>query len=440
VGELGLMAYDKNRVPSVPTHLAATPVSGSQINLSWVDNANNETGLRLERKTGTNGAYSVIATLGAGVTAYTNTGLAPETQYVYRLFATNTLGASIASPEAAALTLPVVYPPVLLPLTNQTLVAGANLSVAAQAYDTNTPPRRLLFSLYHGPAGAAINGTNGLITWRPAIAQGGTTNQFSVVVQQEQPGPVTLYPVADAHVIESFPDANYGGQSSLMVKLSNPAGLTREAFLRFDVSSLPSQITAASLRLVPTLASSPGTHALALVADNTWGEMSLTWANKPASTTVLGTWLPQEMTPVELPVTDAVQTALVGDKLLSLRVYGTTSTADGLVYYGAREGNATNAPQLVVASPSSAGLSATQTFAVTVAAPARPAMTLPALDPQGRLTWKIAGDAGPDYIVECSTNLSAWDVFWSTNQPSMPFQFVDGTTNGRRFYRVRLAP
>jgi hypothetical protein len=38
------------------------------------------------------------------------------------------------------------------------------------------------FVLPVAPSGASINSSSGVIGWRPAIAQGGTSNQFTVVV------------------------------------------------------------------------------------------------------------------------------------------------------------------------------------------------------------------------------------------------------------------
>lgn len=91
-------------IPAAPTGLTANPVSSSQINLTWVDNASNETGFKIERKTGAGGAYAQIATVGMGITAYTNTGLAAAITYFYRVRATNAVGDSAYSPEASATT------------------------------------------------------------------------------------------------------------------------------------------------------------------------------------------------------------------------------------------------------------------------------------------------------------------------------------------------
>ncbi len=96
--------------PAAPSGLAATAISSSQVNLSWADNATNETGFKIERKTGSGGTYAEIATVGAGVTTYSNTGLTGATAYFYRVRATNAIGDSAYSNEASASTLP--NPPV----------------------------------------------------------------------------------------------------------------------------------------------------------------------------------------------------------------------------------------------------------------------------------------------------------------------------------------
>jgi hypothetical protein len=91
--------------PSPPTNLTATAVSSSQINLSWTDNSNNETGFKVERSTdGT--TFTQIATVGANVTMYGNTGLSALTEYDYRVRAYNVGGNSAYSNIASAKTRP----------------------------------------------------------------------------------------------------------------------------------------------------------------------------------------------------------------------------------------------------------------------------------------------------------------------------------------------
>lgn len=84
--------------PAAPTNLAGAAASRTRINLTWTDNANNETGFKIERCTGSSCTnFTQIATVGADVTSYGNTGLKRNTAYRYRVRATNGGGDSAYS-------------------------------------------------------------------------------------------------------------------------------------------------------------------------------------------------------------------------------------------------------------------------------------------------------------------------------------------------------
>jgi predicted secreted protein len=98
--------------PAAPSNLTATAVSSSQINLAWADNATDETGFKIERCTGAGCSdFSQIATVGANVTGYSNTGLAASTSYSYRVQAYNGGGDSGYSNTASATTQASTSPP-----------------------------------------------------------------------------------------------------------------------------------------------------------------------------------------------------------------------------------------------------------------------------------------------------------------------------------------
>jgi hypothetical protein len=97
--------YSVSVAPDAPINLAATPGSTSSINLAWTDNSDNETGFKIERCQGVDcTAFVQIATVGAGVTNYSNTGLSSGTNYVYRVRAYNNAGNSSYSNTATART------------------------------------------------------------------------------------------------------------------------------------------------------------------------------------------------------------------------------------------------------------------------------------------------------------------------------------------------
>jgi Fibronectin type III domain/PQQ enzyme repeat len=90
--------------PRAPTNLTATAVSSGQINLSWTDNSNNETGFVINRTQDPSVLWNYVTTVGANVTSYSNTGLHASTTYFYRVQAINAGGGSAWSNTASART------------------------------------------------------------------------------------------------------------------------------------------------------------------------------------------------------------------------------------------------------------------------------------------------------------------------------------------------
>lgn len=84
--------------PTVATGFTATAISSSQINLAWTDNSNNEQGFKIEQRDNL-GNFFAINTVGAGVQAYSVTGLASLTSYTFRVVAYNAGG---STPSASA--------------------------------------------------------------------------------------------------------------------------------------------------------------------------------------------------------------------------------------------------------------------------------------------------------------------------------------------------
>jgi uncharacterized repeat protein (TIGR01451 family) len=70
--------------PCQPTGLAATAVSGTQIDLSWTDNSSTETGFRIERSS-SGSLWAFLADVAQDATSYSHTSLACATTYYYRV-------------------------------------------------------------------------------------------------------------------------------------------------------------------------------------------------------------------------------------------------------------------------------------------------------------------------------------------------------------------
>ncbi len=74
-------------------------------------------------------------------------------------------------------------PPVLAAISNRVVRAGTSLLITNTATDAESPPQILTYSLANTPpTGVTLNSTSGLFSWRPGIAQSGTTNLFSLRV------------------------------------------------------------------------------------------------------------------------------------------------------------------------------------------------------------------------------------------------------------------
>ena len=81
--------------PDAPTNVSGTKGTGSAT-LNWTDNSDNEDGFKIYR--GTTSLNLVhVATVGANVTTYADTGLARRTRYYFKVCAYNTNGEGCSS-------------------------------------------------------------------------------------------------------------------------------------------------------------------------------------------------------------------------------------------------------------------------------------------------------------------------------------------------------
>jgi pectate lyase len=105
------------------------------------------------------------------------------------------------------------------------------------------------------------------------------------------------------------------------------------------------------------------------------------------------------------------------------------------------QANASYPIAITVADNGNPPLSATQTFNVSVSMPAKPQVTTTTFA-NGIFQFTINGDAGPDYIVVASTNLTDWSSIFTNSSPALPLIWNDtnSTAFTQRFYRIQLGP
>ncbi|MDQ8184648.1 fibronectin type III domain-containing protein [Pelagicoccus sp. SDUM812002] len=117
-------------IPASPSDLAVNAVSATGIDLTWTDNADNETGYEIQ--VSGDGGQNFLQTIevGADVTSYSHTGLTPETIYFYRVRAVNGGFVSGYSGAAGTTTLP--------PLPELDVIAGFDFATYAGTENTAT--------------------------------------------------------------------------------------------------------------------------------------------------------------------------------------------------------------------------------------------------------------------------------------------------------------
>jgi titin len=89
---------------SPPTMLTATSGPSLNINLSWSDNSQLETGYEIWRKSAQDANFSLVTTVAANENSYTDSNLAALTTYEYKIRAVSTNSGSDFSNQASATT------------------------------------------------------------------------------------------------------------------------------------------------------------------------------------------------------------------------------------------------------------------------------------------------------------------------------------------------
>ena len=119
---------------NAPSNTNAVAVSDSRIDVYWQDNSRNETGFEVHRSAdGSDGAFTLVATTTADVTARGDTGLNPSTQYCYKVRAFKTPGSRTSYSEFSITACATTLAPPLPPLPPGLHVTAATTGVDLDA-------------------------------------------------------------------------------------------------------------------------------------------------------------------------------------------------------------------------------------------------------------------------------------------------------------------
>lgn len=160
-------------IPAAPSALTAVATSTSSVSLTWADNATNETSVVVERATDVAFTQNLTtaATLPAGATSFTDTGLAAGTTYFYRVGAANIAGSS--STVAPVTTSVVTFPtaPTITAFVNDN---GTSTTDRITNLNNSVPGRALQFGVSGLFAGATVRLLDGSNVIGTGVAAGGT--------------------------------------------------------------------------------------------------------------------------------------------------------------------------------------------------------------------------------------------------------------------------
>ena len=149
--------------PAVPSLLVATPLFSTTVQLNWSDNANNESGYRVEREFAGSGVWSTLVLLPADSSAYTDPVAPCATTFDYRVSAENCAG-SAGSALASASTgiccgVETVY------CTAKVNSLGCTPAISASGQPSASLPAGFTISaanVRNNKPGLLLYGTNGL--------------------------------------------------------------------------------------------------------------------------------------------------------------------------------------------------------------------------------------------------------------------------------------
>ncbi len=375
-------------VAQAPTNLTAT--SGSNVTLSVTAGGQPPFTFRwLLSNTNLVGGGGISGTA-SNVLSFTPIGM--NNAGSYRVVVSNSFG-SVTSTVATVTVVNPNNPPVLTPISNQTINEQTLLQFACTASDPDG--NSLTFSLDPGaPTGASINSSTGVFSWTPTEAQGPSTNTITVRVTDNGVPPMSATQTFTVTV-------NEVNQPPVLQPIANKSDVAG-TLLTFTASASDPDIPANTLSFsldsgaptgaginsssgvfswTPTQAQAPSTNSITVrVTDNGVPPLS---ATQNFTVTVSQSNVPPVLNPIgnqtiyasnTLSVTNLASDANVPAQQLTFSLDpgapagAVVNSSSGVFTWTPTEGQSpsTNSVTVRVTDNGSPPLSATQSFTITV--------------------------------------------------------------------------
>ncbi|WP_315815201.1 fibronectin type III domain-containing protein [Paraflavitalea speifideaquila] len=183
--------YDDGTKPVKPTNLEAEPIAGTGVKLTWTDQAYNEYYYNVYRAATQAGPYTLLGTLEAGTTAYTDQTVSPFTQYHYYVVSANNYGGGVSSDTVGVIS--ANNKPVIAGLVSS-LAVKTDASVQDDFTVTDTPGDVVTVTLVNNPAYVSLQSLGGnsyRLIAAPSVSDLGST-AFTVKAVDDKGGEVTV--------------------------------------------------------------------------------------------------------------------------------------------------------------------------------------------------------------------------------------------------------
>lgn len=242
------------------------------------------------------------------------------------------------------------------------------IKMNSKEFGTNTPKLVIVSNEYTSltQSSVANPALQSLSNSSPALNSGVSNTTGYVIPECDAPessaalaavaSQTVLSPIADAFVRNgTYANANYGSDTSLIIKGSASAGFARNSYLKFNLSTL-TNVSSAKLRIYGN--NTDDATAINLSAygidNDAWTETAINWNNSPTTSAAAITSVPVNNLKkyYELDVTPYVLSQIGGDKIASFLIKDAANKVKNLVF-NSKE-NKANKPELVIESSTTA--------------------------------------------------------------------------------------